>query len=251
MEWVAEGLVLASRPHGENAAIVDLFTAEQGRHAGVVRGGTGRRLAPLLIPGNRVRARWQARLAGHLGHFTIEPVAATGAALLGGRLTLAALMAVAALIQRSLPERDPHPLLYGITLALVERLVGDPDWPVHYLRWEGALLAELGYGLDLSSCAVTGAREGLAWVSPRSGRAVSDAGAQGWQDRLLPLPRCLLDPGNAGPLAPEDLAAGLRLTGHFLRKGLLAEPDARPLPAARARLASLLIAAADGPGPPG
>lgn len=237
MEWAEDGLVLAVRPHGENAAIVEIFTAARGRHAGVVRGAAGRRLAPVLMPGNQVAARWRARLDGQLGHFTLEPVRSRAAVLMADRKALAGLSAVCALIARALPEREPHPALYAATLALLDAMAAVPDWPVLYLRWEVGLLAELGFGLDLSSCAVTGAAEGLAFVSPRTGRAVTAQAARGWEDRLLPLPPILRHPG---PAAPADLAAGLRLTGHFLHKGLCADPGARPLPEARARLVDLL-----------
>lgn len=239
MEWTAEGVVVAVRPHGESSAILELFTAAHGRHAGVVRGGTGRRLAPVLMPGNRVMASWRGRLAEHLGHFTVEPglSGATAAGLLGDRRALAGLAAVCALIRRGLPERDPHPRLHAATLDLLDRLGQAPDWPADYLRWECTLLAELGFGLDLAVCAVTGARDDLAWVSPRTGRAVSRAGARGWEDRLLPLPPTLV---TGGPFTVEELAAGLRLTGHFLHKGLTADPMSRPVPTARTRLVELL-----------
>jgi DNA repair protein RecO (recombination protein O) len=236
MEWSGTGVVLAVRPHGEAAAVVDLFTPAQGRHAGVVRGGTGRRLAPVLMPGNTVAAVWRARLGEHLGHFTVEPVRARTAALLGDRRALAAVSSVCALLGRALPEREPHPALHAATETLLDALAVLPDWPVLYLRWELGLLAELGFGLDLSACAVTGAREGLAFVSPRTGRAVTAAAAAGWEDKLLPLPPLL----TGGAADAAGLAAGLRLTGHFLHRGLAADPGARPLPEARARLVDLL-----------
>ena len=236
MEWTGEGVVLTVRAHGEGAAVVDLFTAGHGRHAGVVRGGTGRKLAPVLMPGNTVQAVWRARLSDHLGHFTVEPVRPRAAALMGDRLGLAGLTAVCALLARALPEREPHPALHGATLTLLDALGSLPDWPVLYLRWELGLLAELGFGLDLSRCAVTGATAGLAWVSPRTGRAVTAEAARGWEDRLLPLPGLLA----GGPPDPAGLADGLRLTGHFLTRALCADPGARPLPEARARLVDLI-----------
>lgn len=237
MEWSGQGLVLSVRAQGESAAIVEVFTAAHGRHAGVVRGGTGRRLAPVLMPGNEVAVVWRARLGEHLGHFTVEPVRAHAAVLLADRRALAGVSAVCALIGRALPERAPYPALHAATLTLIEALARVPDWPLLYLRWEAGLLAELGFGLDLTTCAVTGAREGLAFVSPRTGRAVTAAAAAGWEDRLLPLPACLT--GQA-PGGAADIAAGLRLTGHFLHKALCADPGARPLPEARARLVDLL-----------
>lgn len=229
--------MLAVRAHGESAAIIEIMSAEQGRHAGVVRGGGGRRLAPVLMPGNLVALRWRARLPGQLGHFTVEPLRAHAAALLADRRALAALSSICALLLRALPERAPHPELLAATLALIESLGQVPDWPVLYLHWEMGLLAELGFGLDLSACALSGANDGLAYVSPRTGRAVTAAAAEGWEDRLLALPRCMLAPE---PPGPGDLAAGLRLTGHFLQRALSPDASGSALPEARNRLADLL-----------
>lgn len=230
IEWRDEGIVLAVRPHGENAAIADLFTAGHGRHAGVVRGGASRRMRPTLQPGSHLSATWRARLDAHMGAFVVEPLR-TSAALMSDRGTLAALNAVTALLHFSLPERDPHPELYVRTRALLGALEGD-DWPAAYLTWELRLLEDLGYGLDLSSCAVTGSEEELAFVSPRTGRAVSRAAAGDWAERLLPLPPAMLSGGSAGR---ADVAAGLLTTGHFLGR-FAADHGERPLPAARERL---------------
>ncbi|MDO9525217.1 MAG: DNA repair protein RecO [Gemmobacter sp.] len=237
MEWQDEGVLLAVRTHGESAAIIEVFTQAQGRHAGVVRGGAGRRMTPHLQPGTQLAVSWRARLEDQLGVYTVEPIRARAANLLADRRALAGLTAICALTARSLPERAPFPALYHATLALLDALSTVPDWPVLYLHWELRLLEELGFGLDLSQCAITGATEGLAYVSPRSGRAVTAQAAGDWAARLLPLPACLTRPG---PATPDELAAGLRLTGHFLNRGLCQDPGARPLPEARARLADLL-----------
>lgn len=240
MDWQDEGVVLAVRRHGESAAIVELFTAVHGRHAGVVRGGASRRLAPLLQPGAQLQATWRARLEDHVGTFTIEPLKGRAGALLADRAGLAGLASVTALLAFALPERAPHPALYARSVALLDALGAAPDWPLAYLRWEMALLEEAGFGLDLGRCAVTGARDGLAYVSPRSGRAVSHAGAGAWAPRLLVLPQCLL---GQGPALPGDLAQGLRLTGHFLETWLAPALGERPLPPARARLVAVLTRA--------
>lgn len=243
IEWAEEGLVLAVRPHGETAAIVELFTAGHGRHAGVVRGGASRRLAPVLQPGNQVAARWTARLAEHLGHFTVEPVAARAAAVMADPAALAAMGAVCGLLAHFLPERAADPGLYARTLALVDALAaGVPveDWAEAYLRWELALLADLGFGLDLSRCAVTGAQDELAYVSPRSGRAVSRHAAGEWADRLLPLPAVFS--GRARGL--EAIVEGLALTGHFLAHKVAPAVGHAGLPAARQRLIDRLARAA-------
>lgn len=229
MDWQDDGILLTTRPHGEGSAIVEILTAAHGRHMGVVRGGGSRRMAGVLIPGTQLAVTWRARLEDHMGSFTVEPKRSR-AAILEDRGRLAALNSAVALLHLSLPERDPHPALYALSLGLFDQLAEGEDWLPHYVHWEIALLEEAGYALDLSACAVTGSREGLAYVSPRTGRAVSAAAAGDWAPKLLPLPR-MLRPGANGAVDPE---AALDLTGHFLSKAL---PD-RPLPEARARLQS-------------
>jgi DNA repair protein RecO (recombination protein O) len=236
MEWRDEGALIAMRLHGESAAIIEVFTAAHGRHAGVVRGGGSRRMAAMLQPGTQLQVAWSARLDEHLGTFVVEPLGSR-AGLLSDRLALAGLNSICALLHLALPERDPHPALWSRTVALLDLLEAGGDWPPAYLRWELDLLEDLGFGLDLSSCAVTGSREDLAFVSPRTGRAVSRGAAGEWQARLLPLPPSLL---GQGPLAGDDLRQGLELTGHFLNRGLQAVLFDRPLPEARARLIEML-----------
>lgn len=237
IEWQDEGAVLTMRPHGETSAIVEVFTAAHGRHLGVVRGGAGRRMGPVLQSGTQVSVRWRARLEEHLGSFTVEPVRARAGALMGDRLGLAGLTAVTALLSFSLPERAAHPALYARSMTLLDLLAHGDAWPLAYLRWELALLEEMGFGLDLSRCAVTGGRDDLAYVSPKSGRAVSVEGAGDWADRLLPLPMCLL---GQGPVRGDEIAEGLRTTGYFLEKWLAPALGDRPLPAARGRLVAVL-----------
>jgi DNA repair protein RecO (recombination protein O) len=231
MEWRDQGVLIAVRGHGESAAIIEVFTAAHGRHAGVVRGGAGRRMAPLLQPGAQLDVTWRARLDAHIGSFTVEPVASR-AAILDDRLALVGLNAVCAMLHLVLPEREAHPELYDASIGLFDALGAVPDWPLGYLHWELRLLEEMGYGLDLGRCAVTGAREGLEFVSPKTGRAVSRDGAGDWADKLLPLPPCLLGQGAA---TPTELLAGLQTTGHFLAR-LAAEQGDRALPDARGRL---------------
>lgn len=234
MDWSEEGAVLSVRRHGESSAILEVFTETHGRHAGVVRGGAGRRLSPILQPGAQLALTWRARLEEHLGSFTVEPVKSRAAAVMGDRLALGALNAVTALLVFSLPERAPHPLLYRRTITLLDMLGEGPLWPLAYLRWELALLDEMGFGLDLSACAATGATEELAFVSPKTGRAVSKGGAGAWADRLLPLPPCLL---GVAPADRAEVAAGLVTTGHFLETWLAPALGDRPLPTARRRFA--------------
>jgi DNA repair protein RecO (recombination protein O) len=238
MDWTSEGLVLQSRAHGENAVLVTVLTSEHGVHAGIVRGGTGRRLAPVLQPGALVHLHWRARLHEHLGAFTVEPMRAHAAALLGDAERLAALASVCALAAFALPEREPQPRLYPATLALLELLSRGGAWYGAYLAWERLLLEEAGFGLDLARCAVTGATEGLALVSPRTGRAVTRAAAGAYAGRLLPLPPLLADP-QADPDDPRaEMAQGLETTGHFLARVLAPALGERPLPDARLRLGS-------------
>jgi DNA repair protein RecO (recombination protein O) len=238
MDWRDEGILLAMRPHGETSAIIEVLTAGHGRHAGVVRGGASRKMAATLQPGTGLTLNWRARLGEHLGTFTVEPLQSR-AHLMSDRLALAGLMSACALLCAALPEREPHPALWTATRDLFDRFGAD-GWTAAYLRWELRLLDDLGFGLSLQACAVTGATEGLAYVSPKTGRAVTALGAGDWTHRLLPLPPGLT---GAGPLQPSDIIQGLRLTGHFLDHGLRPVRADRPLPEARARLLDLLARA--------
>ncbi|MBI4183794.1 MAG: DNA repair protein RecO [Proteobacteria bacterium] len=234
LDWTDDGILLSLRPHGEGAAIVAVFTRAHGRHLGLVRGGGGRKARGDLQPGNLVQARWRARLAEHLGSFTCEPTRAVAAPLLGDPLRLAGLSAALALAEAALPEREPHGRLFDETHGLLKAIGGGP-WLGVYVRWELALLAELGYGLALDRCAATGAREDLAYVSPRTGRAVSRAAGAPWRDRLLALPPFLAGGGGAtDEPSPADLLAGLTLSGHFLER-LVFTGRGHRLPAARTR----------------
>ena len=241
MEWHDDGMVLSARPHGEGAAIVEIFTAGHGRHAGLVHGGSSKRMAAHLQPGTQVSLHWRARLEGQLGQFKIEP-RQQHAHLLDDPSALAALSTICSMLQLSLPERAPHPALWQVTLRTLQRIssaqLGSNAWAPDYLRWEMGLLDDLGFGLDLSRCALTGSREDLAYVSPRSGRAVARDAAKEWEPRLLPLPPFLLGQGH--PIGAE-LAQAFGLTSHFLARAL-AELTEAPLPAARARLIRLLTA---------
>lgn len=242
MEWRDEAVLLSVRPHGESSAIIEVFTAQHGRHAGVVRGGASRRLSPMLQPGAQVAVTWRARLDDHIGVFVVEPLRSR-AGLLGDRLALAGLSSICALLQVALAEREPHSGFWAASVDLLDALQTAPDWPQHYMRWEMQLLEELGFGLDLASCAVTGSREDLAYVSPKTGRAVSRAAAGEWALRLLPLPAALL---GQGPADAHEISQGLALTGHFLMRELAPMLGNRPLPEARARLIGLL-SRRDGP----
>ena len=174
MEWSDEGFVLSARRHGESDIILSLLTRDHGRHAGLVKGGGSRRAGGLYEPGNRLKAVWRARLVDHLGNFTCESVAQTAAHLLDEPLRLAALTAASAVAEAALPEREPHPRAYDGFAAFIDALLSDDDtlaWAARYVHWELALLSEIGFGLDLGNCAVSGDTSDLAFVSPNSGRA--------------------------------------------------------------------------------
>ena len=237
MDWRDEGTLLSVRKHGETSAIIEVFTAGHGRHAGVVRGGTSRKIAPILQPGAQLGVSWRARLEEHLGSFTVEPLKSRAAVVMADRTALAGLNAMTALLGFALPEREAHPRLYARSVAMFDLLGQSEAWPVAYLQWELALLEALGFGLDLTACAVTGAVDDLVYVSPKTGRAVSAEAAGDWADRLLPLPPELLG------VVTDDLAGigdGLRTTGHFLTTSLAHSLGERPLPEARARLVDRL-----------
>lgn len=234
MDWRDEGALLTVHPHGESAAIIEVFTAEHGRHAGVVRGGGSRKMAPVLQPGAQLSVEWRARLEEHLGAFRVEPIRSRAAAMMSDRRALAAIGSVASLITAYLPERESHPAFYARTMALLDGLGEAEDWPRHYAMWELALLAELGFGLDLTVCAATGLTQDLVYVSPKSGRAVSRLAGEPYRDRMLPLPGFMI--GREG----GDMAAALRLTGYFLQHWAAAAIGKQP-PAARGRLADLFV----------
>ncbi|MEM0922803.1 MAG: DNA repair protein RecO [Pseudomonadota bacterium] len=236
MDWRDRGLLLSTRRFGESAAIIEVLTESHGRHAGLVRGGAGTRMAPVLQPGAELDLEWRARLDDHLGIYRVEPLASRAALLMADRRRLAGFNAMASLLLALLPERAPHPGLYETTSGLADALTRAPDWPDVYAIWERDLLTLLGYGLDLTACAATGVSSDLIWVSPKSGRAVSRQGGQGWEDRLLPLPALF---GGADRV-PNETATALRLTGHFFKHWVLPAIDLPALPEARQRLEKLL-----------
>jgi len=236
MEWREEGLLIAVRRHGESAAIVDVLTRERGRYAGLVRGGAGRRLQPVLQPGAQLDLSWRARLEDHLGSFTVEPLRARSG-LMADRLALAGLQAITAMASFALAERQAYPGLYDAAVALLDRMeAGGVEWAPAYVGWELLLLRELGFGLDLSCCAVSGSAEALTWVSPKSGRAVSAKAGAEWADRLLVLPPFLSQDAGETPITAAHISQGLQLTGHFLAHRLVPALSKPALPPARERL---------------
>jgi DNA repair protein RecO (recombination protein O) len=232
MEWEAPGIVLDLRPFGEGDGVATVMTEEHGIHRGLARGAQSRTRAALWQKGNLVQMRWVGRLSDQLGSLSGELIHASAAPILDDALLLAMLTAACAVAEGALIERERQPVVFDGLLHLLARLPQGHGMLAHQVRWEMALLASLGYGLDLSSCAVTGETEGLALVSPRTGRAVSEAAAGIWRERLLPLPGFLRDDGPGDPVGWRD---GLRLTGHFLERDAFGHHH-RPLPQPRQAL---------------
>lgn len=238
MHRVAEALVLAVRAHGEHGAVVRALTRDDGVQPGYVRGGRSRALRPILQPANAIRGEWRARTGEQLAALTVEPLHSR-AALHGEPLPAAALAWIAALTAAALPEAQPYPRVYDGLAGLLDAIEAAPSargWAAALARYELLLLAELGFGLDLSACIVTGATADLGFVSPKSGAAVSGAAAAGYESRLFPLPPFLRDGGVAGWPAVFE---ALRITGHFLARDLLTDRRADTI-AARARLVDLM-----------
>jgi DNA repair protein RecO (recombination protein O) len=234
MHLLTQAIICAVRPHGEHGAIVRALTPADGLQAGYVRGGRSRRLRPILVAGNLVQAEYRARTDDQLAQLSVELVASR-APLLGEALPAAAIDWATALAAAALPEGQAYPRLYEALDGLLAAIEASPSaraWAPSLVRYELLVLAELGFGLDLSECAATGAREDLAFVSPKSGRAVSAGAAGDYRDRLFPLPPLLLGSGSADW---PDILAGLRITGHFLARDVLIERQADVL-AARERL---------------
>jgi DNA repair protein RecO (recombination protein O) len=237
MEWRDEGIILGTRRHGETSAILEVMTGAHGRHLGLVRGGRGRRMQPVLQPGNRVELYWRARLDEHLGVFQVEPLELNAARLFDSAVAVFGLQTLAAHL-RLLPERDPHRTLYE-TLGLVIGHLDDPVAAAELLiRFELLVLDELGFGLDLSQCAATGSHEDLAYVSPKTGRAVSRAAGSPWQDRLLALP-AFLQRGGGRRGSPAEIDVAFRLTGFFFGRHVYEARGIEP-PEARAAFLSAL-----------
>jgi len=239
MEWIDEGIVLSARPHGENAAVVTLLTAAHGRHAGLVPGGQGRTARPTLQPGNRVHAKWRARVIDQLGTYSLDLLSARAALWLDVPEILLLISSACAVTEASLPERQP---LLGVYAGLATLLsLDDVDlWAPVYIKWEMNLLQSLGYGLDLSQCAAGGGMDNLTYISPRTGRAVSRSAGEPYHDKLFLLPAFLL--GGSG-WDTQDILSGLEMTGHFLSRHVFSNPHSRilipqdgDLPLARQRL---------------
>ena len=240
MDWSDDAIILGTRKYGEADALVDVLAHREGRYCGFVRGGMGRRQRGILQVGNGVQASWRARVEAHLGSMTLELKVARAAQLFARPARLAALSSTAALLLAALPERQPQAKIYEAFVELLRLLtddqIDDQEWAIALVRFEAGLLAELGFGLDLSACAATGEVANLIYVSPRSGRAVGAEAGRPYKEKLLSLPAFMIGPAAADR---EDIRAGFAITGYFLERHLLG-PLGRPLPDARARMLGYL-----------
>lgn len=238
-EWTDTALVLSARPHGESGAVVSVLTEQKGRQAGLVRGGQSRSMRGVLQPGNMVSVTWRARLEEHLGGMTAELVKAHAALIMDDQLRLAGLASVCAIVEGCLPEREPCPGVHAATATLISMISEDdhPLWLAGLVRWEVAMLEIAGYALDLTRCGVTGEKQGLIYVSPRTGVAVTRAGAGIHAPRLLALPQFLGgdEDRTAQKTVEEDVLDGMELTRHFMEKKVFGLHH-QPLPQPRQRL---------------
>ena len=235
MEWRDEGVILSVRKHGETSAIAEILTPEHGRCMGLVRGGRSRLQRPVLQPGNFVQATWRARIEDHLGTFVFEPLKLSAGTIMEDAFRLSGLTTLATLTQ-TLPEREPHQRLYAAFQIVLDAMDKDEHWPALLVRWELGLLEELGFGLDLSKCAATGLLNDLAYVSPKTGRAVGQLAGEPYHDKLLELPQFLL---GQPVTSMDDILQGFRLTGYFLERHIF-EPRGIPMPQSRAWIISEL-----------
>jgi len=236
MQWTDEGIVLGVKRHGEANAILELMTRAHGRHLGLVRGGFGSRLKPVLQPGNTVSATWRARLDEHLGHYTVEGLRLRAAQFFGTPHAVYGVTHLTALA-RLLPERDPHESLHDALDALLDHLQEPQTVAPMVVRFELQLLADLGFGLDLGQCAATGATAELIYVSPKSGRAVSRSAGEPWAEKMLRLPGFLQETDRAA--SSREVADGFALTGFFLARHVL-EPRGLTLGEERAHFIAAL-----------
>lgn len=239
MEWTDEGIVLGVRRHGESSAIAELLTRAHGRHLGLVRGGSGTRMRPVLQPGNKVSAVWRARLDEHLGTYVVEGLQMRAATLLASSHAAYGVTYLASLA-RLLPERDPHPSIYDFVDQTLDHFDDAAFAGLQLARFELAMLAELGFGLDLSTCAATGTTDDLIYVSPKSGNAVSRAAGEPWRDRLLRLPAFLREADAGALLSEADLRDSFELTGRFILRNVL-EPRGQTHSDARAGFIAAIL----------
>ena len=243
MQWSDKAIVVSTRKYGESSSIITLFTLERGIHAGMVRGATGKKKRGIYQVGNLVEANWTGRIAEHLGSYNCELVESVAGRLLSDAKRLAALSAIVSMIEKTLPEREPHSELFSQLLNLLHKLTdystASEAWVTAYIHFEMAILSALGFGLDFSECAATGSVDDLIYVSPKSGRAVSREAGEPYKDKLLPLPSFLRVDYRQTPTM-HDIMSGFDIMGYFLRRWMF-QPHSKTLPPARERLGALMI----------
>ena len=237
MEWRDQGILLSTRQHGESSVIIDVLTPSLGRHSGIVRGGKSRKIAPFLQPGSLLDLIWKARLLDHIGIFNVELIRSRTGMVMSDRRALNGLGAVTAMLLAFLPEREANEPLFYATEHLLDLLEHPGVWPKAYLRWEVVFLDILGFGLDLSACAVTGQTHDLVFISPKTGRAVSRNGAGKWADQLLPLLPVMLGKNAENE---EDIVRALEVCGYFFENHVCRSLGLKQLPMARSRLLEIL-----------
>lgn len=250
MEWSEDAIILGTRRHGESSLVLETMTRSHGRYLGIVKGGRSRRFAATLQPGNTLAVTWRARLDEHLGNFQIEPLRLRAAELMQTAIGLNALQTLAAHL-RLLPERDPHAELYDALHEILDQLSDAHLAAEFVIRFELMILQALGFGLDLSRCAVTGETRNLVWVSPRTGRAATREAGDPYAGGLLALPSFLRpDAGGGGNVPPaHELADGMRLTGHFLARWVWHPRGIEPPSTRDALVAAIAKLARDTTGP--
>ena len=220
MDWTDEGILLNTTPHGEHSAILQVFTPKKGRHAGMIRNAYSPKKMSILQPSAQLSLSWSSRLEEHLGNFKVDLIRTRADVLMANRIALAAFNSLSALCISILAERDPMPDLYSVTEQFLDKIATQENWEFLYLDWELKLLSCIGFGLELDKCAVTGATENLAYISPKSGKAVCQDIGEDYHVKLLPFPIILRSDRNGKSTSLEELVLGLDLTGFFIEKWL-------------------------------
>lgn len=235
MDWQDTGFFLSAKPYGEHAAIASVMTKHHGKRSGMIWNAKSKKMASILTEGNQLSIVWRARLHELLGTFKVELEKQRTEIVFSGPIALNALNSICTLLDSLLPQFDPHRKLYTETVRLLDRINSTQNWLIDYLEWEILLLKEIGFGLDLEKCAVTNSEKNLAYISPKSGCAVSKEGAGEWASKLFPLPQCML---SGKVKEQEEILDGLQITGHFLKKGFHPHSGLPKLPHSRLRLES-------------
>ncbi len=236
MNWEDEGILIELRNHGEKNSIIKVLTEKHGLCAGLVKGGQAKKYRSTLSPGAQLDLRWSARLPEHLGMFNLDVIKGRSTLFMGGKLQLFGFNSLCSMILMFLAEREPVEILYLETRDLIEAIETGSNWLKSYVIWEKNLLTEIGFGLELSVCAVTGSRQNLSHVSPKSGKAVCRKIAEPWKERLLKLPNFLISAESVTDAKAIELVEGLALTGHFFTNWALPEFNKVRLPDARIKL---------------